>query len=817
VFLAKDSGNCSLGSERSAGFADTDSIGPIGAGSIVHYPMKRLIPAVAIVLGWASATWAAPPAPLTTLRAVHALSNAEASQKLPVAFEATVTYYPGYEHILFVQDDDVPVFVLASNDAKLVPGDRVLIKGTTLDSFHPIVIPDSLTLLRHGDLPKPAPATFDELIRAKYDCRLVTVHAVIRTADLKVNSSVPGIYMQMLTDGGYIDAEVDSKDAGDAGALRGLLDAEVEVTGVAGGKFDGKMQQIGVLLHVSSLANVKVLKRAGASPQSIPITPMNEILAGYNVQDRTQRVRVHGTITYYQPGSAIVLQDGAKSEWITTLSRDPFQIGDVADATGFPDTHNGSLVLTHSDIEDSHAQAPIAPQPATWRQLAFWSANQPDGHLYDLVSIEGQVVTEVRGATQDEYVLALDGRLFSAIYRHPQATGSLLPMMQVPPGSRVRITGICVNDDLNTFNTNMELPFYILLRSFDDITVIAGPSLVNTRNLILLVGLLLVVVCVVGAMSWSIERKMSRQTAAMAARTKAEAALERQRSRILEDINGSLPLTEILEEITAMLSSMLNGAPCWCEAADGARLGNCPPEPHNLRIVCQKIAARSGPPLGTLFAGLDPETSPAASETVALGNGVRLAALAIETRRLYTDLRRRSEFDLLTEIHNRFSLDKYLDALTEEARENAGIFGLIYIDLDKFKQINDRYGHHIGDLYLQEVALRMKRQMRGGDMLARLGGDEFAALVTMVRGRADAEEIALRLERCFDAPFVVEGYLLRGEASFGIALYPEDGATKDSLLSAADAVMYAAKHRKRQIEKSLAPSPHLELAVEERG
>ncbi len=125
------------------------------------------------------------------------------------------------------------------------------------------------------------------------------------------------------------------------------------------------------------------------------------------------------------------------------------------------------------------------------------------------------------------------------------------------------------------------------------------------------------------------------------------------------------------------------------------------------------------------------------------------------------------------------------------------IFGLVYIDLDEFKQLNDFYGHHIGDLYLQEVSMRMKRQLRSGDMLARLGGDEFAALVPVVRSRSALEEIAQRLERCFDAPFAVEGYVLRGGASVGVALFPDDGTSPDSLLSAADAAMYVAKHTKR--------------------
>jgi diguanylate cyclase (GGDEF)-like protein len=246
-----------------------------------------------------------------------------------------------------------------------------------------------------------------------------------------------------------------------------------------------------------------------------------------------------------------------------------------------------------------------------------------------------------------------------------------------------------------------------------------------------------------------------------------------------------------------MVSSMLDGAACWCELADGTTVGNCPQEPHSLEIIRVKIDSRSGPALGALLAAFGSESSPEARRTEALADGVRLATLAIETRRLYSDLRHRSEFDLLTEIPNRFAIEKRMNVLIEEAHQSSGLFGLIYIDLDEFKQVNDRYGHHIGDLYLQEVAVRMKRQLRGGDMLARLGGDEFAALVTVVHSRADVEEAVHRLQHCFDTPFAVGEHTLWGEASIGIALYPEDGLTKDSLLSVADTAMYAVKNSRR--------------------
>jgi diguanylate cyclase (GGDEF)-like protein len=748
--------------------------------------MKRFISALVVIFGCATA-WASSNGPLTTIGAVKALTSAEASNGLPVAFDATVTYYRNYQRNLYVQDGNVGIFVKATTALSLVPGDRVQVRGTTQIGFRTNVLSSHIVLLHHGALPKAVPATFEELIRAKYNATLVTMHGLIGSADLVTTPVSPLRFttLKMLTEGGYVDVQVDSDDAN---ALKYLLDADVDVTGVAGGRFDGKMEQTGVVLHVSKLADIKIYKRAGTSPWSIPVTPMDEILAAYQVQNHTRRVRVNGTITYYEPGAAAVLQDGARSLWIQTQSSAPLRIGDKADATGFPNVNEGFLTLTGSEIQDSQVQAPINPQPVTWRQLTS------SRHLFDLVSIEGQVVMEVREPSRDEYVLVSDGYLFSAIYRHTNQgdAPSLSPMKHVSVGSKVRATGICVLDSADPFDRNV--PFNILLRSSDDIMEVARPSWVSIRNLILLVGLLLVVVVVVIARGWSLERKVRRQSVALAARIEAEAALERRRSRILEDINGSRPLAEVLEQIVELVSFLLDGAPCWCEVTDGARLGNRPKDSNRLHIARQEIAARIGPALGVISAGLDPLRPLNASESEALATGSRLATLAIETRHLYADLRHRSEFDLLTDIHNRFSLEKHLDALIEKARQNAGIFALIYIDLDKFKLVNDNYGHQVGDLYLQEVALRMKRQLRSADLLARLGGDEFAALIPAARSRAEVEEVAQRLKRCMDEPFTIEGCVLHGSASIGVAIYPEDGASKDTLLSFADTAMYAVKN-----------------------
>jgi diguanylate cyclase (GGDEF)-like protein len=95
----------------------------------------------------------------------------------------------------------------------------------------------------------------------------------------------------------------------------------------------------------------------------------------------------------------------------------------------------------------------------------------------------------------------------------------------------------------------------------------------------------------------------------------------------------------------------------------------------------------------------------------------------------------------------------------------------------------------------------MKRQLRGHDLLARLGGDEFAVLVPLVRSRYEVEEIASRLVRSMDDPFNIEEYSIQGSASLGIAIYPEDGVSKDTLFKTADAAMYSSKNASRRGER----------------
>ena len=269
------------------------------------------------------------------------------------------------------------------------------------------------------------------------------------------------------------------------------------------------MQVTGIRLHANWVSAVKVVKPAARSSWDLPLTSMNEVLMGYHVQSLTHRVRVHGTITYSQPGSAVVLQDGSKSLWIMTASLDPLRVGDQADATGFPDVHDGFLVLTEGEVLDLQTSTPLAARSVTWSELAT------SHHLFDLISTEAQVVAQNRNAAQDEYVLSAGGKSILGHHRLPPGRSlqpaALLPMKHMALGSKVRVAGICIMGASNPFDT--QVPFDILMRTTDDIVAIGAPSWVSVGNLVRVVVVLLAIVLIVGVWGWILRMKVRHQTA----------------------------------------------------------------------------------------------------------------------------------------------------------------------------------------------------------------------------------------------------------------------------------------------------------------
>ena len=168
---------------------------------------------------------------------------------------------------------------------------------------------------------------------------------------------------------------------------------------------------------------------------------------------------------------------------------------------------------------------------------------------------------------------------------------------------------------------------------------------------------------------------------------------------------------------------------------------------------------------------------------------VNQLATSIERVGLSHELQHQAFHDQLTSLPNRHSFELELER-TISKNDNTANFSMLFIDLDGFKEVNDSYGHGIGDQLLRQVAERLHNKMSDKDILARMGGDEFAVIL---HGKGNDLEVAKRLLACLDKEFPVARDPLRISASIGISRYPDNGQSADTLLQSADEAMYQAK------------------------
>ncbi|QYJ78589.1 EAL domain-containing protein [Shewanella acanthi] len=164
-----------------------------------------------------------------------------------------------------------------------------------------------------------------------------------------------------------------------------------------------------------------------------------------------------------------------------------------------------------------------------------------------------------------------------------------------------------------------------------------------------------------------------------------------------------------------------------------------------------------------------------------------------ERKKVEEELRFLASFDILTGLPNRTLFQDRLTHAISQAHRSQDIVALLFLDLDRFKHINDSMGHHIGDLLLKEVAERLQTAVREGDTVARLGGDEFTIILEGVAKTQAATLISEKVLDAFQTPFILDNKSFIISTSIGISLYPNDAEDVDSLIKFADAAMYHAK------------------------
>ncbi|MGF6089587.1 diguanylate cyclase domain-containing protein [Pseudomonas sp. 18173] len=168
-------------------------------------------------------------------------------------------------------------------------------------------------------------------------------------------------------------------------------------------------------------------------------------------------------------------------------------------------------------------------------------------------------------------------------------------------------------------------------------------------------------------------------------------------------------------------------------------------------------------------------------------------ATAIERKQLHARLQHMAQYDQLTQLPNRELLRDRLKASLQLAREDDGYMALLYVDLDRFKQVNDTHGHAVGDMLLQAVANRLKGCVRETDTVARIGGDEFVVLLHSIHASEDTDIVVEKVRQVLAQPLRLDGHNLSIQPSIGVARYPDHGTEEKQLFRHADEAMYCAK------------------------
>ncbi len=330
---------------------------------------------------------------------------------------------------------------------------------------------------------------------------------------------------------------------------------------------------------------------------------------------------------------------------------------------------------------------------------------------------------------------------------------------------------------------------------------------------------------------------------------KREEFLSREQGRILELIATNIPLETVFENLVRLIESNFDGyrVAIMLMDADGRHLrsGTAPslPSSYSRAVDGLAIGPEAGPcgvaayrrapviaadlmqdprwqryrelaaqyglrscwslpilshdmaVLGTFALYSDAVREPDSIEVKFAGLAVRMAGIAIERRNSEQRIHHMAHHDSLTGLPNRALLMERLGFALPYARRHGSAIGLVFIDLDGFKLINDGLGHEAGDELLKAVARRLKGVVRESDTVARLGGDEFVVMLLDQPAHGEAIVRTLHRMRCSVAePNVIHGQSLQVTCSIGMAAYPQDGTTAEELLRHADAALYRAKN-----------------------
>jgi diguanylate cyclase (GGDEF)-like protein/PAS domain S-box-containing protein len=740
---------------------------------------------VLVALGGAKA-WGKSARELTTVDAVRHYQGNGTEKPVGIHVAGVVTYYDSVGPNLFVQDRTGGIWVDLRGVVKdpPQPGELVDLRGETAHGFTPYIANPSWKVVGHGAMPQPVRLTLDEAATGSYDSQWVELDGIVRSFSEEKEADV--LIIDVATPTGSYNVRIPGYRQG---FPMSLVDAKVRFWGVCGSSFNRRSQLISIHLLTSQIENSAVIEAAPANPYGIATTPISKI-GGYSA-DLTEihRVKVKGILTARFAGHGFFLMDQSGGMYAESQDGTPAEPGDELEVIGFPAAGEYSPVLKSATFLKTGRHQAIVPAKIDGKTALR------GGYDAQLVTISG-TVQGVNPASVG-YTLNLqsaDGLPYEVNFRPSGVIG------QPPlPGSVVRLTGIC---SIKADGLGNPAAFQIVLRDAADLHLISAPPWLTSGRAALILGILVLIST--AGLGWVIilRRRVRQQTGLIEIRLKNELALEERYRRMFE------------RNLTGLYVASLSGSILDCNDACAQILGYA----DRLTLLeqheqAERLTAQFQEQLDQSSEGAQQILN--AERRIDRQDGQSRWVLAnvrivnpsadqpgcIECGLVDITDRKRAEEqveflaynDSLTGLPNRRLLkDRLAQALAASKRHKEKL-AILFLDLDRFKTINDSLGHSFGDLLLQEVARRIKLVMRDEDTVARLGGDEFLMVLTSLESAEDATVAAERIMEEMDRDFAIEGHNFKMSCSIGISVYPEHGGDEETLIKNADAAMYCAK------------------------
>ena len=455
------------------------------------------------------------PPPILYRTAISVLSLPyDAAQQGGIAM-ITGTVTLSYGVALVVHDRTGGIWV-DKVSGEYAPGDQITVIGPVAPGrYSPQIVGPRIQLIGQRPLPNPKTVSFRDLTSGQEDAQFVVVEGTVRAVRL-TRMPLGGVVLTLAIPDGRVDAILPPQYESYA---RSLIDAKVKITATALCRKNDSMQETGVVLEISDLDGIKVTQPGPRDLFSAPLVPIGSVMRYRSNTDYFHRVRLSGVLTYYEPGSRLMLQDGTDAIEVFLTDSPPLEVGDRIEVVGFPAPDAYGPVLQDAVLRKLAHGTPLTPVPVDWHQALS------SKYRFCLVSIDMRLLRIIDEPTRTLFLLENGDHLTTAELQSRLSTPNLLA-----PGSAVRVSGInLLSGESRLLYQASAIDSNLLLRNLNDASLITPAPWWTRRRLFYLATVLGVLTFAFFILLLYVQLK----------RWKAETVLQ-ERERLARDIHDTL-------------------------------------------------------------------------------------------------------------------------------------------------------------------------------------------------------------------------------------------------------------------------------------